>query len=106
MKKYKKAKKTAVGTDSGIHGRIFEKIMKDRRAVEAYQAEDIMFKFVEQIKREMERKHLTNYSVAKRADLDHQVLARILNGSKNAEIATLAKIAGGIGAKLELVLHK
>ena len=49
----------------------------------------------------MKKKHLTNYA-CKRAQIDHQVLARILNGQKNAELATLAKVANGIGARLKM----
>jgi DNA-binding phage protein len=65
-----------------------------------------MFNFIEDIKKEMVRKHLTNYALAKKAAIDHQVLARILSGQKNAEVATLAKVARGVGARLELVLQK
>jgi transcriptional regulator with XRE-family HTH domain len=80
--------------------------MKNKRAQEAYEAEGAMFDFIEQIKTVMAKKHLTYYAVAKKAEIDHQVLARILNGQKNAEVSTLAKVAHGVGAKLELVLQR
>jgi DNA-binding phage protein len=42
--------------------------------------------------------------VAKKAGMRHQVLARILNGSKNAELSSLSKVAHGVGARLDLNL--
>ena len=103
----KKAKKKAVviGTDADIHHRIFTKLMKNKKAQETYEAEDAMFNFIEKVKAEMVKKNLTYYAVAKKAKIDHQVLARILNGQKNAEITTLAKVAYGVGAKLGLNLQ-
>lgn len=103
----KKAIKKAVnvGTDPDIHHKLFAKLMKNKKAQEAYEAEDAMFNFIEKVKAEMVKKHLTYYAVAKKAQIDHQVLARILNGQKNAEIATLVKVARGVGAKLGLDLQ-
>jgi len=106
MKKITVRARPGIGTDSRIHHRLFTELMKDKRAQEAYETEGAMFDFIEQIKAEMTRKHLTYYAVAKKADIDHQVLARILNGQKNAEVSTLAKVAHGVGAKLELVLQR
>jgi DNA-binding phage protein len=102
----KERSETRAGTDSRVHHRLFAKLMKNKRAQEAYEAEGAMFDFIEKIKAEMTRKHMTYYAVAKKAEIDHQVLARILNGQKNAEISTLAKVAHGVGAKLELVLQR
>lgn len=98
----KTIKKAKIGTDSHIHNDIFKQIMKNKKAMEAYDAESIMFDFIEKVKAEMKKKHLTNYALAKKAQIDHQVLARILNGQKNAELATLAKVANGIGARLKM----
>ncbi len=106
MKRLSDRKKGNIGTDDRIHHRLFAKLMKNKRAQEAYEAEGAMFDFIERIKAEMARKHLTYYAVAKKAEIDHQVLARILNGQKNAEVMTLAKVAHGVGARLELVLQK
>jgi DNA-binding phage protein len=106
MKKVAVRARPGIGTDSRIHQRLFAKLMKNKRAQEAYEAEGAMFDFIEQIKEEMTRKHLTYYAVAKKAEIDHQVLARILNGQKNAEVSTLVKVAHGVGAKLELVLQR
>jgi DNA-binding phage protein len=102
----KKLKYNKIGTDPDIHHRLFEKLMKNKSAQDAYNSEEVMFNFIEDIKKEMVRKHLTNYALAKKAAIDHQVLARILSGQKNAEVATLAKVARGVGARLELVLQK
>lgn len=106
MKKLNFKAKAGIGTDDKIHDKLFAKLMKSKRAQEAFEAEGAMFDFIEQIKTEMSRKHLSYYAVAKKAEIDHQVLARILNGQKNAEVSTLAKVAHGVGAKLELVLQR
>jgi len=106
MKKNFKVSGRKAGTDGSIHHRLFNRLMKNKKAQEAYEAESVMFNFIEKIKAEMARKHLTYYAVAKKAEIDHQVLARILNGQKNAEVTTLAKMAHGVGAKLELVLQR
>ncbi len=98
----KQLKNTKIGSDPHIHEDIFKQIMKNKKARESYDSEGIMFDFIEKVKAEMKKKHLTNYALAKRADIDHQVLARILKGQKNAELATLAKVASGIGARLKM----
>lgn len=98
----KTIEKSRIGTDSHIHNDIFKEIMKNKKAKESFDTESIMFDFIEKVKSEMKKKHLTNYALAKRAQIDHQVLARILNGQKNAELATLAKVANGIGARLKM----
>ena len=92
------------GTDGQIHHKLFGQLMKNKRAQESYEAEDVMFGFIEKVRAEMVKKHLTNYALAKKAQIDHQVLARILNGQKNAELATLTKVAHGVGARLDLKL--
>ena len=82
----------------------FGRVMKQKGAQEAYDEVANFYRFVEQVKGIMKKEHLTYYSVAKKAGMRHQVLARILNGSKNAELATLTKVAHGVGAKLDLKL--
>lgn len=82
----------------------FEKIMKHKEAQEAFNEVEAFYRFVEQIKFAMKREHLTYYAVAKKAGMRHQVLARVLNGSQNAELTTLSKLAHGVGAKLDLNL--
>ncbi len=82
----------------------FKKVMKHKEAQEAYDEAEEFYHFVEQIKFAMKREHLTYYALAKRAGLRHQVLAWVLNGSKNAEYTTLSKVAHGVGAKLPLNL--
>jgi DNA-binding phage protein len=96
-------KKLDFGTDDKIHDRVFAKLMKNPKAQETYAVEEAMFNFVEAIKKDMAEKHLSYYAVAKKANIDHQVLARILNGQKNAEVTTLTKVAYGAGGKLDLV---
>jgi DNA-binding phage protein len=82
----------------------FKKVMKHAEAQEAYNEAEAFYNFVEQIKLIMAKRHLTYYSVAKKAGMRHQVLARILNGSKNAELSSLSKVAHGVGARLDLNL--
>ncbi|GEM_PF-2034862 len=89
----------------------FERVMKHKEAQDAYDEVEGLDHFVEQIKGAMKREKLTYYAVAKKAGIGHQVLARLLNESKeskNAELRTLRKVAHGVGAKLplELVFEK
>lgn len=58
MAKMSKQKPEA-GTDAGIHRRIFAKLIKNNKAQEVYEAEDAMFSFIEKVKAEMVKKHLT-----------------------------------------------
>jgi DNA-binding phage protein len=84
----------------------FEKVMKNKKAQEAYNEAEVFYHFVKQIKRVMKKEHLTYYSVAKKAGINHQVVAKILNGADNAEVSTLSKVAYGAGGKLDLVFFK
>lgn len=84
----------------------FEKVMKHKEAQEAYNEAEVFYLFVMQIKQSMKKNHLTYYSVAKKAGIRHQVVAKILNGAVNAEVSTLTKMAYGAGGKLELVFSK
>jgi DNA-binding phage protein len=107
MKKTKSSKLGGkINVVAKIHHKLFSEFMKDERTRDAYELEDAMFNFIEEIKKEMSKKHLSYYAVAKKAAIDHQVLARVLNGQKNAEVSTLVKVAHGVGAKLNLVLQR
>ena len=81
----------------------FDKVMKHKEAQESYNEAEVFYLFVMQIKQSMKKNHLTYYSVAKKAGIRHQVVAKILNGAVNAEVSTLTKMAYGAGGKLELV---
>jgi predicted transcriptional regulator len=102
--KTKKGKSENVGVDSKINDQIFDKLMKSKIAQEAYYEEKAMFHYIESLKKEMTKKHLTYYAVAKKAGINHQVVAQILNGADNAKLSTLTKVAYGAGGKLELNL--
>jgi DNA-binding phage protein len=92
--------------DMKIHGRLFKEFMKDEKYREAYCVETAMIRFVYELREEMKNKHMSYYSVAKKAGINHQALARILNGAKNAEISTLAKVCRGLGGQLSLSIVK
>jgi DNA-binding phage protein len=76
--------------------------MKSDEAKKGYAEAEILVDFVEELKEEMKSKHMSYYSVAKKAGINHQALARILNGARNAEISTLSKVARGVGGRLSL----
>ena len=80
--------------------------MKSDEAKKGYAEAEILVDFVEELKEEMKRKHMSYYAVAKKAGINHQALARILNGAKNAEISTLSKVAHGVGGQLSLSIVK
>lgn len=106
MKKFKAftTTKKGIGVDGTVHERLMAEIMKNKKSREAYYREGLMYNFVEAVKKAMAKKRMSYYALAKSADLDHQVLARLLKGQKNAELATLSKVASGIGAKLRIEL--
>ena len=80
--------------------------MKSAEAKKGYAEAEILVDFVEELKQEMKSKHMSYYSVAKKAGINHQALARILNGAKNAEISTLSKVCRGVGGQLSLSIVK
>jgi hypothetical protein len=105
--KPKKAVKTVSLVSKKKEDAYFAGIMKHKEAQESYDEVEGLDYFVDKIKAEMQKKHLTYYAVAKRGGLRHQVLARLLNETqepKNAEWITLRKVAHGVGAKLPLEL--
>jgi len=86
--------------------KFWKKTMKSKEAREGYLEAEALYNFVEKLNLKMKKKHLSYYAVAKNAGIDHQSLARILNGAKNAEVSTLSKVAYGVGSKLNLGLVK
>jgi DNA-binding phage protein len=99
-------KKDDIGVDFDMQDKLFSEIKYNKGAMETYYVEKAMINFVEDLKEEMGRKHMSYYSVAKKAGINHQALARILNGAKNAEISTLAKVCRGLGGQLSLSIVK
>jgi transcriptional regulator with XRE-family HTH domain len=104
VKKFKISKKDLELVPKEKEKAFFDKIMKHKEAQEAFNEAEAFINFVEQLQSIMKKEHLTYYAVAKKAGIHHEVLARILKGSKNAEISTLTKVAYGVGAKLDVSL--
>src|SRR6056297_1745699 len=75
----------------------WKKAMKNKEAQAGYTEAEALYEYIEALKKEMKKKHLTYYAVAKKAGVKHQVLARLLSGADNAETATLSKVATGVG---------
>lgn len=81
--------------------RVFDKIHVSK---EEYAEEKALCEFLMSIERELGKKHMTKYALAKKAGLKPQVVARVFNNGENAEVATLAKIARGVNKRLVLKL--
>jgi hypothetical protein len=104
MKQIAKRKdKTTTFADKETIRKDFDRLMRNNEAREIYNEEMALFFFVEKLKAELERKHLTKYALAKRAGLNPQVVSQVLKGD-NAEIKTLVKLANGVGKQLILKL--
>ena len=106
MKKIGHKRKPDISVDFDMQDKLFAEVKGNKDAIEAYYVEKAMINFVEELREEMNSKHMSYYSVAKKAGINHQALARILNGAKNAEISTLSKIAHGVGGQLSLSIIK
>lgn len=107
MNKKIKSKTEGVSIASREKVREFWKdTMKSTEAKKGYAEAEILVDFVEELKQEMKARHMSYYSVAKKAGINHQALARILNGAKNAEISTLSKVCHGLGGQLGLSIVK
>ena len=107
MKNRKKLSKESVTIASKEKlSKFWEETMKSKGAKKGYAEAEALVEFVEELKETMKKGHMSYYAVAKNAGIDHQALARILNGAKNAEISTLSKVAFGVGGRLRLEIVK
>lgn len=104
MKKTRVSKDAMMFVSKEKEKAFFAGVMKHKEAKIAYNEAEALINFVMQLQQIMKKKKLTYYAIAKKAGMHHEVLARILNGSKNAEVSTLSKIAYGVGAKLSITL--
>lgn len=60
--------------------------------------------FLSSVEKELDKKHMTKYALAKKAGLKPQVVSRVFDNGENAEVATLSKIAHGVNKRLVLKL--
>jgi hypothetical protein len=78
--------------------KVFDKI---HITPEEFQEELALSDFLYSLEKELDKRHMTKYALAKKSGLKPQVVARVFN-NENAEISTLSKMAHGAGGKLEL----
>jgi len=81
--------------------KVFDKIRISRKE---FKEELAMYEFLMSIERELEKKHMTKYALAKKAGLKPQVVSRVFDNGENAEVSTLTKIAHGVNKRLVLKL--
>ena len=81
--------------------RVFNKIRVSRME---FNEELVLCEFLTFIQRELRKKHMTKYALAKKAGLKPQAVARVFNNGENAEVGTLSKIAHGVNKRLVLKL--
>jgi hypothetical protein len=60
--------------------------------------------FLISIQKELDKKHMTKYALAKKAGLKPQVVSRVFDNGENAEVSTLSKIAHGVDKRLVMKL--
>lgn len=104
MKKKSNHKKGEVWLDGETPKKFFNNLMKKKEAQEAFLEEEAVYNFIEEVKHEMKARHLTYYAIAKKAGINHQAIAWVLKGAKDAKLSTLSKIAYGMNKKLVLKL--
>lgn len=81
--------------------KVFDKIHVSRKE---YEEEKALCEFLMSMERELEKKHMTKYALAKKAGLKPQVVSRVFDNGENAEVSTLTKIAHGVNKRLVLKL--
>ena len=84
----------------------FKKVMKHKEAQEAYDEAGEYLPFVNQIRALMEKKHLTNYTLARKAGVKPQEVLQFFNNIGDTEILTIFKIVRGLGKRLEIKFVK
>jgi ribosome-binding protein aMBF1 (putative translation factor) len=95
--KQKKAKAMAV---RGLFEKQLKRYMKNPEFKEAYETEWMLHEFAEQLTFERKKKHITQKGLAKKTGMKQQEVSRIERGDQNAKVATLMRLAGGVGKKL------
>jgi len=96
----KSKKEPRATVDFGIHRRMVKEYMKNPEFKEAYETEWMLHEFAEQLAFERKKKHITQKGLAKKTGMKQQEVSRIERGDQNAKVATLMRLAGGVGKKL------
>jgi DNA-binding phage protein len=81
--------------------KVFDKIHVSNKE---FAEELALCNFLISIQKELDKKHMTKYALAKKAGLKPQVVSRVFDNGENAEVSTLAKIAHGVNKRLVMKL--
>lgn len=84
--------------------RVFDKIHNRKETRESFKEELALCEFLMSIQKELDKKHMTKYALAKKSGLKPQVVSRVFDNGDNAEFSTLSKIAHGVNKRLVLKL--
>ena len=78
----------------------FNEMMKDPEVKKEYDALDPEFQLVREMRKARHEAGLTQQELAERTGIQQANISRIENGNGNPSLATLTKIANGMGKKL------
>ena len=84
------------------HDEVFKKSFKSKVFRDAYNEEVVRLRLAYQIKKIRLEKHLTQKSVATRAQMPQSVIARIESGTHSFSLGTLNRIAKVFNKEVEL----
>lgn len=79
-----------------------EKLMKNPEFKDAYDSLEAQYAVIREIVRARTAQGLTRKEAAERAGLTQGNLSRLENGNTSPTVETLAKVAHGLGKKLEI----
>lgn len=82
------------------YNEFFNEMMKDPEVKKEYDALDPEFQFVREMIKARHEAGLTQQELAERTGIQQANISRIENGNGNPSLATLTKIANGMGKKL------
>jgi ribosome-binding protein aMBF1 (putative translation factor) len=102
MKKIKLGKEQTAFVSAERINTMFNDLKFNKEAQKIYNDEMALFNFIESVNRELKKKHMSKYALAKKIGLKPFVVSRILDNAENAQYKTLRKIAHGIGKNLVL----
>ncbi len=84
--------------------RVLNKYNDRKERDEALKEELAMYDFIASVKKELVKRHMTKYALAKKIGLNPFVVSRVLDNAENAQYKTLQKMAHGLGKRLEMKL--
>ena len=82
------------------YNEFFNEMMKDPEVKKEYDALDPEFQLVREMIKARHEAGLTQQELAERTGIQQANISRIENGNGNPSLATLTKIANGMGKKL------